>query len=1538
MQRNNDDNAVERNTSGDGSESSENADLEWLIEQEYAEEPEKLFALLEEELDCSLSPLEAEIAARPMMSGDRNLDDLSTYVREEIVLGSGDTGSDIYAKSDATGDPGEVSHDVPMAIDHSKSRSGDEESITAVIDDGVDILGLAEEDDIGEQFLVIKKGQAEAATARESVEQSSIQIVGGDDHPEQQDTHAPEDTVPGLPFAGAAGDIVSGAVDATSAVTGSAADTVHEAQAGTGSLAEMAAGLAGPEALVNDLQPGLEGIPEAAQEATDNAPGAFNLDAETDIVSEAVADFQTGGEDTQLDAFAVSAIDKSETDRSQAAPDVVEYVSQTEPPTDDAAFDQYLLDGEHLAGDQLQIEELKVEDTDGVASVDPSPVCPIDYEDDFDVEAGLDGSSIAAISRVIDNAMEGLSARVRERLEVLGLPVATVEVELMLGADAESVACCLAQGYVRIATISDEEVPGLEALGQTERDAVYVRLLNVASGEAWNNLFDESFSGHLEETTNAVGDIAEMIPWSASAGLDEAESGELEDDSGFAEELGDLVIEGFDDELSDDDLLEEAMTSLSGFSADNTADADATVPPTAIEDELIDSGWGLAEVDAGGVEESTATGVEVLAGAATEPATDEAADEAESPMAEDHGETVAPAVEDDMNLAAEVVEEDIFGPDFADEFEPVASDSSTDVDFLLSGLAENEKESDDICGIAVDEFDTAAGVEMAVTEQETVSAPDDSGMSWCIPSHIKFDRSSQSQGEIFADFLDAFIEEAASGLEQLEDAMAAWEEAIDSDAAFAPIPRILHTLKGIAKGVGLQRYGTLIHNYETLLEGLARPAAGAEVDYFRILNVWLDAAVSGFEHIQAERSDIASEFPTRGAGVPIAGIEEPAEDAIAVGDQSTMESDTTGSEADAPSLPANVVPIEEAGGRNAGARQKDMQLADEGAKVLAAKQSIRMTPESLDHLLNLTSQAQQLGVRSSQATLRNKGAAAELQGRLSSVRAHIAKIADRALRNVTSKGSQSTELDALEMDQYSELQEAANILREGVEDLDDLINHSSRQNAQVEALLKQQASVISLLGSSIQAARVVPVSRLMPGLRRIVRTVSTDLGKAVQFRVLNEVGSLDRDNHARCQVILEHMVRNALDHGIETPAERIAAGKPTAGRITIDVNKHGSDYVIELNDDGRGIDPDVMRETAFDKGLDVDVDALSDSEAQHLIFHKGFSTAETLSEISGRGVGMDIVISELQQIGGDIDIESVVGEGTTFRVRIPSNLILNGALLVSAGRASYAVPLDGLIAVEHVGTDAFYDAVENKRSLEIFGMECEPSYLATLCHGEGLPERGTWGSTLPVIVAGSEERYMAVAIDDVKEALELVIRSLGVQFSMVPGVTGAATTADGQAIVALDLNALVASLELDERSTISVEHKSDENMLVLVVDDSRTQRLVATSRFDTLGVETVTAENGMVAMEFLNSTHRLPDVVLLDVEMPVKDGIQTLRDIRMSARLRDLPVIMVTSRTGVKHRKLAEDAGCNGYMGKPFNFPVLVEMIAELTNRELQMA
>lgn len=197
---------------------------------------------------------------------------------------------------------------------------------------------------------------------------------------------------------------------------------------------------------------------------------------------------------------------------------------------------------------------------------------------------------------------------------------------------------------------------------------------------------------------------------------------------------------------------------------------------------------------------------------------------------------------------------------------------------------------------------------------------------------------------------------------------------------------------------------------------------------------------------------------------------------------------------------------------------------------------------------------------------------------------------------------------------------------------------------------------------------------------------------------------------------------------------------------------------------------------------------------------------------------------------------------------------------------------------------------------------------------------------------------MAIAIDDVEEALELVIRSLGVQFATVPGLAGAATTADGEAVVALDLNLLIADVASSRQMQLSVSKEKADALLALVVDDSRTQRMVTTSQLETVGVETVTAENGGVAIDLLNTAERLPDVILLDVEMPVKDGIQTLREIRKSVRYGHVPVIMVTSRTGLKHRSLAQEAGCNGYMGKPFNFRMLVGQINELTGHRLQLS
>ncbi|MBP6681781.1 MAG: response regulator [Halioglobus sp.] len=1077
----------------------------------------------------------------------------------------------------------------------------------------------------------------------------------------------------------------------------------------------------------------------------------------------------------------------------------------------------------------------------------------------------------ARVAGLLPALMDQLRVAVNERLAVLGLAADSVRVELKMARDQSHADELSTQGFGPLIAICSSPLGTLQQLRQYDVDALYLRLLDAGDGQSRNKLFEEN-----------------QVSTAPAA-----------------------------DHLECESPLEQLETFLADMATDMAMPAEEVVPTGELAESCARQ-WQPEDADIDDVfadfggPGDTATGDEFIA------------DPAASALAE--------------FLDADSC--DIFAEDFfADENLPgfgvvadtavIAASPQADIDELFESLGIEPVEADEICGVGVGEFSAAAGYLQLVPPLETgstaqsVAGPEaaDGAEFCCVPGGIVFAEASLGGGEIFSDFLDAFVEEGSSELEKLEDAVARWEKDLASEAAYAAVSRILHTIKGIAKGVGLQFYGTLIHNFETLLSALPRPRVGSEGEYFRIVNAWLDACVRGLDHIQDSRADIPNTLPQGARPEPV---------------EAPVSAPQAAEAALAPAVPAPQ-PVSEAS--DARARQLSKKMADEGARALAAQQSVRITSEKLDHLLNLSNQAQQLSVRTAQSVTRSKRSSSEMQSRLASVRAHITAIADRALRSVAAKGVQpGAPMDALEMDQYSELQEAANILREGVEDLADLVDFATRQNIQVEALLKQQTRVISSIGSAIRNARVVPVSRLIPGLRRLVRTLSVDLDKTVSFQVLNELGTLDRDDYARCQTILDHMVRNALDHGIEHADERVAAGKPAEGLVTIDIRKAGADSVITLTDDGRGIDPEKMRESAIRKGLDLDVYALTDAEATRLIFHKGFSTASSISQISGRGVGMDIVLTELQEMGGDIQINSVPGRGTSFHIRVPSSVTVNGALLVSAGEYSYAIPLGGLIAVEQVPVAEFFAAVQDNTRLTVSGMECEPAYLATLCHTGHALDAKTWRTSVPVIVAGSPERYMAIAIDDVEEALELVIRSLGPQFSTVPGVAGAATTAAGEAIVALDLNLLVASVPADGRSTLHVDAPREENLLVMVVDDSRTQRMVATSQLETLGVETITAENGAVAIDLLNTAERLPDIILMDVEMPVKDGIQALREIRKSVRFGHIPVIMITSRTGLKHRAMAQAAGCNGYMGKPFNFRMLIGQVNELTGYRLQLS
>ncbi len=1415
-------------------EESQAGNLNWLLDIDLSEPEERLFTVdRSAQVDTELTDYELEVARRPMTRGATGADDMETYVNEEIIMSSETQSGDIYASMPASPSAARTqrqeSASEPMAVDYSRRSEVTSVATGGVVSEGADILGLAEDDDIGEKYLSVKKvaseqrsGAAEKQPAdcetNTAVEESSAPVMAAGPQ-ESVDLSSQEPTV----------------------------EIIEQETPDSPMVISEAPVLR----LVNPVSP--LSVANDEEGAADHAVGAA-----------------VQGEEGSLQA-------------STDSPDVLGYIAAVPPPSDEDAFDNYLLNGGQLDDVEADIHELTLEPMNGEAGYDASIGETIDYHEDFHRLSGVGEQAVASATQLVPQLMEELSGAIAARLVELGLEAGSVQPEVMLGTETASVEKLVSEGYEPAISICPIGMTAQQQLRQAEVDTLYLRLADQNSGQLYNRLFDQDFV--------LPGTPAEETAFNEPAQQDSGDAGDmsgwLANQASFADETGlTAQPDGFDggDLQSEDGLFEEMLADLNP----------ALDPPAWELDENPDEVAGL---------------------------------QADSEQA------------DDFSIFAE----DIFAQELTADVAETGDDPHADIDALFESLGFSQSETDEICGLDVGEFSVAAKLEL-VSETEPaaqVPAPESapeaapataaSSEFSCIPAGITFSHASPGGGEIFSDFLEAFVEEGSSELEKLEDAVASWERDVSSDNAYAVVTRILHTIKGIAKGVGLHFYGTLIHNFETLLTALPRPQPGAEGDYFRIVNAWLDACVRGLDQVQDTRADIQHELPQpAGQAAEQAQQPEPVQETVVAQVDNVVELPTPGPAA-AAETPASPM--------DARARQLAKKIADDGAKVLAAQQSVRITSEKLDHLLNLSNQAQQLSVRTAQSVTRGKRASTEMQSRLASVRAHISAIADRALRSVAAQGVQpGAPMDALEMDQYSELQEAANILREGVEDLADLVDFATRQNTQVEALLKQQGKVISSIGSSIRGARVVPVSRLVPGLRRLVRTVSADLNKTVSFQVLNELGTLDRDDYARCQTILDHMVRNALDHGIEKAEDRLAAGKPAEGQVSIDIRKAGADSIITLADDGRGIDPEKMRESALSKGLDVDVDALSDAEALRLIFHKGFSTASSVSQISGRGVGMDIVLSELQEMGGDIQIDSVPGRGTSFHIRVPSSVTVNGALLVSAGEQSYAIPLGGLIAVEQVPVDDFFAAVQGNTCLTFGGMECEPAYLATLCQNGHALDAKTWRSDVPVIIAGSPERYMAIAIDDVEEALELVIRSLGPQFSSVAGVAGAATTAAGEAIVALDLNVLVASVGAGDYSSLQLDAGKDESLLVMVVDDSRTQRMVATSQLETVGVETITAENGAVAIDLLNTADRLPDIILMDVEMPAKDGIQALREIRKSVRYSHIPVIMITSRTGLKHRAMAQAAGCNGYMGKPFNFRMLIGQINELTGHRLQLS
>ncbi|MEM7219997.1 MAG: Hpt domain-containing protein [Pseudomonadota bacterium] len=601
------------------------------------------------------------------------------------------------------------------------------------------------------------------------------------------------------------------------------------------------------------------------------------------------------------------------------------------------------------------------------------------------------------------------------------------------------------------------------------------------------------------------------------------------------------------------------------------------------------------------------------------------------------------------------------------------------------------------------------------------------------------------------------------------------------------------------------------------------------------------------------------------------------------------------------------------------------------------QEKVRVASNLLEELVNLAGEASITRARIEQGISDFSGALEEMEVTIDRVREQLRRLEIETESRLTSGGErlmgpEDEEFDPLEMDRYSQMQQLTRSLTESATDMLDLKETLRYRTREAETLLLQQARLNTELQEGLMRTRMVPFSRLMPRLRRIVRQVSTEVGKQIEFHAYNAEGELDRSVLERMVPPLEHMLRNAIDHGIEAPEMRHNFGKPTIGRINLKLSREGGDVVIEISDDGAGIDVENVRAKAIERGLMAHNAQLADEQVLEFILAPGFSTAKALTQISGRGVGMDVVHSEVQQLGGEISIASTPGKGTTFTVRLPFTVSVNRALMVTVGEDRYAIGLNTIEGIVLLNPSELETLRGNDAQMfEYAGVPYRVRYLGDYLGRELTQQRLEQTNSVPVVLVRSGDRSVALHVDSVQGSREIVVKSLGPQFAGVGGISGATILGDGSVVVILDLHALMRS-----RSPNKPEQpprvENDSTRWVLVVDDSVTVRKVTSRLLERQGMNVMVAKDGVEAVAQLQE--RRPDIILLDIEMPRMDGFEVARQVRHDPWLAELPIIMISSRTGQKHQDRARELGVNRTLGKPFQENELLELIDELISEK----
>ncbi len=729
--------------------------------------------------------------------------------------------------------------------------------------------------------------------------------------------------------------------------------------------------------------------------------------------------------------------------------------------------------------------------------------------------------------------------------------------------------------------------------------------------------------------------------------------------------------------------------------------------------------------------------------------------------------------------------------------------------------------------------------------------------------------------EIDADLLPVFLEEGADLLPRIGHDLRQWQQEPSNAAIAQRMQRDLHTVKGSARMAGAMRLGQHAHELETQIENMVHAGTSTlPPTAFDELLANYDGAMLLFEQLQQPADAPAPAVP---------------------------------GEAPAPAM----APTEP-----------------------ARAQLVRVRADILDRVVN---QAGEVSITRSR--LENqigvlKSSLGDFSDNVGRLRRQLREIEMQAESQIASRLSIAgeREFDPLEFDRFTRLQELTRMLAESVDDVASFQESLARTVDSANDELSSQARMTRDLQRDLMRVRMVPFASLSERLFRVARQTAKETDKRVNLDIRGGAVEIDRGVLEQMAAPFEHLLRNAIVHGIEPRATRQDAGKAETGELLVQVSQHGNEVLINFSDDGAGLDLARIRAKAQASGLIAEGDEapeVSDAQVTDLIFEPGFSTADTLTELAGRGVGMDVVRSEAQALGGRVAVVSEPGQGARFTITLPLTLAVAQVVLVSAGGRTHAVPSTLVESVQQVREAELAAALEGG-SIQLAGHELALYGLPGLL-GEDEEERVTTHRSTPVLVLNGGSRRIALRVDEVLGNREVVVKNIGRQLARVPGIDGATVLGSGEIVLILDPLALAQQPQGEARVKLAAEPLARRST-VMVVDDSLTVRRVTQRLLEREGYRVVLAKDGIEALELIGQG--APDLMLVDIEMPRMDGFDLTRNVRGNEATKGIPIIMITSRTADKHRNVALGLGVNAYFGKPYQEAVLLAAIEGLLGRE----